>query len=725
MSNKLVLAEKPSVAGSIAAVLGANKREGGFFSGNGYFVSWCFGHLVELAEPSAYGEQYKRWSRETLPILPKEWKFTAYADKKKQLGIIHGLMNRADVDGIICATDAGREGQLIFQLVYDYCKCRKSVQRLWISSLEDSAIRSGFTSLRNGDEFENLYRAALCRSQADWLVGLNGTRLFSCLYNGVTLNVGRVQSPTLAMIVEREKAITAFTSEPFYTPLIDCGGFTADGERQKDLSVAESIRDATDGQDAIVVSVEKAKKTTAPPKLFDLTTLQREANRLLGYTAQQTLDYLQSLYERKLTTYPRVDSQYLTEDMAGTAKRVISAISGVYPFVDALSFVPDIPRVIDNTKVSDHHAIIPTLEIGKADLAALPVGERDLLSLIAARVYCAVATIHEYETATAVLGCGGHSFTAKGKTVLKDGWRAIDGAFRASLKNKTEKEGGDGNDADNESGALPELTEGQAFPSVTASVREGKSKPPLRFTEGSLLRAMETASAEDFPEDCERVGLGTPATRAGIIEKLIKTGFVERQKKQLVPSDKGMNLIAILPDNFKSPLLTAEWEQKLKLVENGELPAADFMDGIATLVKELIAANAEPIPEMVSVFASASKAISGGAKGATKGKPGAAGGKAVGKCVRCGSDVVESPKGFFCSSQSCRFALFKDSRFWSAKGKTLTSKIAATLLSEGRVSFSDLKSERTGKTYAATIILADDGAKTDFTLEFDNGRRGK
>ncbi|MDR2088526.1 MAG: DNA topoisomerase 3 [Clostridiales Family XIII bacterium] len=695
---RLALAEKPSVAQSIAAVLEATDRKDGFFIGNGWIVSWCCGHLVELAAPGAYGEEYKRWNRAALPILPETWKYAASEGKKKQLDILRSLMSRADVTAVVNACDAGREGELIFRLVYNYCKCKKPVQRLWISSLEDVAIREGFAGLRPGADYDSLYRAALCRARADWLVGINATRLFSCLY-GSTLNVGRVQSPTLALLVQREAAIAAFTSEPFYTPHIDCGVFAASGERLPDREAAESVLAACDGRSASVLSVEKAEKTAAPPKLFDLTSLQREANRLLGFTARQTLDYAQSLYEKKLLTYPRTDSRYLTEGMAAGLEKLVNLAAMRLPFIKVPLSV-NAGAVIDGKRVTDHHAIIPTANAGKSDLAALPSGEREVLNMVIARLVCATAPAHTFEAVTAIMECGGHRFTAKGRTVLVDGWKAIDAAFRAGLKNKP-----DADEDGEEDSALPDLTEGRAFPSVTASVREGKTKPPARFTEGTLLRAMETAGAEDFPGDAERKGLGTPATRAGVIEKLIKGGFAVRLKKQLVPTEKGTGLIAILPEDIKSPLLTADWEQKLKLVENNALSDADFMAGIAALTKGLVAANTAPPAEYASLFAAPPK------------------GSVIGKCPRCGADVTEEAKGFFCSGRACKFALWKDSRFWAAKGKKLDKKTAAALLSEGRVSFSDLKSEKTGKTYAATVVLTDADGKTEFKLEFDNNGR--
>ena len=702
---QLVICEKPSQAGAYSAVLGAMKHQNGYLEGNDWIVSWCFGHLVELAAPGAYGEQYKRWSRDTLPILPDVWKYEASKDKAKQLSVLRSLMNRADVDSIVCATDAGREGQLIFQLVYNQCKCKKPVQRLWISSMEDSAVRDGFAKLRPGADYDNLCRAALCRSQADWLVGINATRLFSCLYRGSTLNVGRVQTPTLAMIVCREEAVSGFVSEPFYTLEIDCGSFAASGEKQKDAEAAEAVRAAADGRDAVVLSVEKVKKTAAPPKLYDLTTLQREANRLFGFTAQQTLDYTQSLYEKKLCSYPRTDSRYLSGDMRGTAESIIAWIQNDMKRKDGADFSPDVGRLINDKAVTDHHAIIPTLEMTKADLTSLPSGECDILNLIACRLLCAAAPVHVYETAAAVLECGGHKFTAKGKTIITDGWKAIDDAFKASLKNKPE--------SDEEVTSLPELTEGQVFPSVTASVKEGKTSPPRRYTEDTLLSAMETAGAEDMPDDAERKGLGTPATRAAIIEKLIKSGFVERSKKNLTPTQKGVNLIKILPDTVKSPLLTAEWEQKLKLVERGELSDAAFMDGIAAMTRKLVADHAAPVEEYIALFA-----IPDAGDGVTKRDA------IVGPCPRCGSGVADRPKGFFCSSRACRFVLWKDNRFFEAKKKKLDKKTAAALLKEGRVFFSDLYSKKTGKTYAAAVLLEDTGDRTNYKLDF-NGRDGK
>ena len=573
--SKIVLAEKPSVAKSIADILGAKTCKNGYYEGSGYIVTWAIGHLVEFARADSYDERFSKWRYADLPIIPDEWKYVTAKGKGKQLKIIADLMKRPDVDTIICATDAGREGELIFRLVYEHCKCRKPIKRLWVSSMEESALLNAFKNLKDGAEYDNLYHSALCRAQADWLVGINATRLFSVLY-GQTLNVGRVMSPTLALIVEREKEIIAFVKEPFYTVELDCGSFTVSNEKLKDRQAAENIRAACDGKTARVSSIEKHKKSTLPPKLYDLTTLQREANRIHGFTSQQTLDYAQSLYEKKLATYPRTDSKFLSEDMATSLPVLISAVADAVPFTKGIKLSVDIRRVIDNKKVTDHHAIIPTQTMTTANLSALPAGEREIMHMIAARLICAVSEKHIYKETTVMVTCESHVFKAKGKNVLKDGWKSVERSFKAALKNKPDEDG----EGDK---TLPELAEGQTFDNIRADVREGFSSPPKRFTEDLLLSAMECAG--DFSEvpDASRKGLGTPATRAGIIEKLVKTGFVERKAKILTPSEKGVNLITVLPEVIKSPALTADWESRLMLVEKGELSAFDFMVGITDL----------------------------------------------------------------------------------------------------------------------------------------------
>lgn len=700
---KFVIAEKPSVAMSLAAVLGAKEKKDGYLEGNRYLVSWCVGHLLELAPPEAYGEQYAKWRYGDLPILPEVWKYNVPKDKKKQLDLLCRLMKDKRVESVVCATDAGREGELIFRLVYQYAGCQKPMERLWISSMEDAAIRDGFEHLRPGSDYDRLYDAAVCRAGADWLIGMNATRLFSVLY-GVTLNVGRVMSPTLALLVKREAEIQAFASKPFYVPEITCGGFTASGEKLSGKNEAENIRMDCDGQTASVLSVDRQIKTVQPPRLYDLTTLQRECNRIYGYTAQQTLDYMQSLYEKKLATYPRTDSQYLTEDMQATTASLIFWMRDNMPFGKVCTEEPDIARITDGSKVTDHHAIIPTVEISRTDLSELPSGEKDVLMLIAARLLSATAPAHRFEAVTAVLDCKGYSFTAKGKTVLQAGWKDVERLYRMGLKESKPQ------DDENTDASLPVLQEGQIFETVSSSVREGKTSPPKHFTEDFLLAAMETAGAEDMPEDAERKGLGTPATRAATLEKLVSAGFVQRKKKQLIPTEKGRNLIAVLPDNIKSPVLTAEWESMLKQVEHGELSADSFMEQIADMSRLLVKEHNAPEERFASLFPEARKD----------------GREAIGTCPRCGGTVYEGKKGFFCDSQSCSFALWKENRFFSSKKKSITKTVAAALLKEGRISMSGLYSEKTGKTYDAEVILDDTGDKyVNFRLEFPvkKGRR--
>ena len=693
---KLVIAEKPSVAMSLAAVLGANEKKDGYMEGGGYLVSWCVGHLLELAQPEAYGERYARWRYGDLPILPETWKYEVPKDKKKQLDLLCRLMKDKRVDSVVCATDAGREGELIFRLVYEHAGCKKPMERLWISSMEDAAIRDGFEHLRPGSDYDKLYDAAVCRAGADWLIGINATRLFSVLY-GVTLNVGRVMSPTLALLVQREADIRAFTSKPFYVPEITCGGFTASGEKLSGKNEAEKICMDCDGQGALVLSVEKQVKTVQPPRLYDLTTLQRECNRIYGYTAQQTLDYVQSLYEKKLATYPRTDSQYLTEDMQATAASLVLWLRDYMPFGKGCTGEPDIDRVTDGSKVTDHHAIIPTVEVARTDLSELPSGERDVLTLIAARLLSATAQAHRFEAVTSVLDCRGNSFTAKGKTVLQAGWKEVERLYRMGLK-QSKPEDDESTDA-----SLPMLQEGQVFETVSASVREGRTSPPKHYTEDSLLAAMETAGAGDMPEDTERKGLGTPATRAATLEKLVSAGFVDRKKKQLIPTEKGTNLILVLPDNIKSPTLTAEWESMLKQVERGELAAESFMGQIADMSRTLVKEHTTPEERFSGLFPDAKRN----------------GGEAVGTCPRCGGTVYEGKKGFFCDNRDCAFALWKDNKFFSGKKKSITKSVAAALLKEGRVSMSGLYSEKTGKTYDAVVLLDDTGGKyVNFKLEF-------
>ena len=701
----LVLAEKPSVSQAIAAALGVKGKKDGYIEGNGYIISWCVGHLVELANADNYEARYSRWAREDLPILPDPWKFTVSPGTKKQFGIIKSLMGRADVTELVEATDAGREGELIFRLVYREAGCRKPFKRLWISSMEDSAIRKGFENLAPGETYDALYDAALCRAKADWLVGINATRLFTTLYQGKTLNVGRVMTPTLALLTDREQAITGFQKEKFYTVDLDCGTFRISSGRFASRTDAEKLRKLCVGKSATVKSAERQEKTEKPPKLYDLTTLQREANRIYGYTAQQTLDYIQLLYEKKLATYPRTDSRYLTEDMAGHLPALCRLVAAAFPFASGFDGRVEAAQVVCNAKVSDHHAIIPTKEAAKANLEELPTGERNILSLIAVRLLCAVCPEkHIYADTAVVCICAGVEFMAKGHTEIAAGWKGLEKAFQAALKSRPEDE--------KAQPLLPEFSEGQAVAVKEAVLHEGTTSPPPRYTEDSLLSAMENAGAEEFAqiEDAERRGLGTPATRAGVIEKLVKGGFVERKKKLLVPTKRGMELIKVLPDSVKSASLTAEWEAALKEVERGERSPEDFMGGITDMVRSLVESY-------------------GDAPAGTGNALSASGREAVGKCPRCGKPVYEGKKSFYCSAYKdavpCGFVLWKENPYFKSKRKELTKKVAAALLKNGKVKMTGLYSEKKGIMYDATIVMEDTGGKyVNFRLEFDK-KKGK
>lgn len=674
---RLVITEKPSVAKSISTVLGANKRQDGFFEGNGCLVSWCFGHLAEFASADAYDEAYAKWSREQLPIIPESWQYSVGRDKKKQLDLLSGLMHRADVAEVINACDAGREGELIFRTVFHLAGCDKPMKRLWISSMEDAAIRDGFAHLADGKDYDNLYAAALCRSKADWLVGINMTRLFSVLYHR-TLNVGRVVSPTLALLVQREAEIKAFQPEPFYTVNLNMDGLSASSEKFKDKKEAEAVKQSC--AEAVIRSVEQKEKTEKAPALYDLTTLQRDANRILGFTAQQTLDYLQSLYEKKLCTYPRTDSRFLTDDMVSRVPDIVKIATQICnssePVVNAV-------QICNSKKVSDHHAIIPTESAGKQDISALPAGEREVLKLVCRQLLMAVSDPFSCLETVVTMDCGGQTFTARGKTVVDMGWKAF-------LDNESKET------------ILPELCEGQRFTKVETSIDEGKTKAPAHFTEDTLLAAMERAGAREMPDDAERKGLGTPATRAGILEKLVSGGFVERKKSKktvhLIPQEVGVSLITVLPEQLQSPLLTAEWENMLKEIEHGELDGASFLNDICEMVSDLVQSY---------------EAVSGAEVLFPSGRP------VIGKCPRCGSPVTESKTGFFCERRDCRFGLWKDNRYLSAKHIVLTKKMAQALLKDGKTFVSGMYSEKTGKTYSAYIVLADDGEKSSYSLEFD------
>lgn len=694
---QLVIAEKPSVAKSIADVLGALDRQDGYFEGGGYIVSWCVGHLIELAEPESYGDQWKKWTYESLPVNPEHWQYEIKEDTKEQYDVLYGLLHDSRVDEVVCATDAGREGELIFRLVYNMASCKKSMKRLWISSMEESAIREGFENLKPGSDYEHLYHSALCRQEADWLVGINGTRLFTVLYGGKVLKVGRVQTPTLAMLVERESKIMNFKKEQYFMAHILCGGVDAATERIDSKTEAKQIAGACRNGQALVTSVEKEEKTVSPPKLYDLTTLQRDANRLFGFTAKQTLEYMQSLYEKKLCTYPRTDSQYLSDDMEQTAGNVIEAIFGSILFEENMMFNPDIKRVLNSKKVTDHHAIIPTMEIRKADLAALPETEQKILSLVANRLLCATGEKHLYETVKAELSCGGYTFAASGKSVLKNGWKDFEDAFKRSFKTTEDKE--------QEDKKLPELSKGQTFDGGQTKISEHYTTPPKHFTEDSLLSAMERAGNEDMSDDVERKGLGTPATRADIIEKLVKDGFVKREKKQMIPTEDGMKLITVLPDVVKSSKLTADWENALTLVAKGEMEREDFMADIEAMVSDLIHTYHEVSDEQKKMFAQEQKVL--------------------GKCPNCGGDVVKGKYGAFCKNK-CGMNVSR------IMGVVLSDEQVESLLAGKKTLLKGLTS-KAGKKYDAYIIPSGteeyhytkdgeekSGVQFNFVMEFPN-----
>ena len=699
MRYKLVIAEKPSVAQSLAAVIGATARKNGYLEGNGWRVSWCVGYLAGLADADSYDPKYAKWRYDDLPILPEHWQMVVGKDKKKQFDVLKKLMNAPDVTEVVNACDAGREGELIFRSVYELAGCQKPMKRLWISSMEDSTIREGFANLRPGVDYDGLRDAALCRAKADWLVGINATRLFSVLYHR-TLNIGRVMSPTLALIVQREAEIDTFEPVPFYTVSLELPGLTVSGERMSDRASAQQLKEACRGAAVTIKKVECKEKSEKPPALYDLTTLQRDANRLLGFTAQQTLDYLQSLYEKKLCTYPRTDSRYLTSDMAEGLPVLVNLVANAMPFRKGIAISCDEAQVINDKKVTDHHAVIPTRNLQNADLSGLPVGERMILELVALRLLCAAAEPHTYSETAVTVECAGAEFTTKGKTVERPGWRALDAAYRSALKNAEP-------DKENEDKILPELSEGQTLPISNAAVKEGKTSPPKHFTEDTLLSAMETAGKEDMPEDAERKGLGTPATRAGILEKLVSAGFLERKKNkktvQLLPSHDAVSLITVLPEQLQSPLLTAEWEYRLGEIERGQLAPEEFLDGISTMLKDLVGTY-QVIKGTEYLFAPPREV--------------------VGKCPRCGGEVAELQKGFFCQNDSCRFAIWKNNKWWAAKKKQPTKAVVSALLKDGRVRVTGLYSEKTGKSYDATVVLEDDGQYANFKLEFDQRKGG-
>ena len=674
----LIITEKPSVARAIAAALGANVRGDGCIHGNNLIVSWCYGHLIELATPAVYDEKLGKWRREDLPILPEPWKISVMRDKRAQFEVLRGLMQRGDVVEVVNACDAGREGELVFRLVYEKAGCTKPMKRLWLSSMEPAEIRRAYANMRPGAEYDRLYAAALCRAKADWLVGMNATRLMSLVYHR-TLNVGRVVSPTLSLLVERKREIEGFKPETFYTVAVNCGGVSIYSERISDKSEADALADICTGE-LHVAKVERREKRESPPALYDLTTLQREANRELGFTAQQTLDYLQSLYEKCLVTYPRTDSRFLTDGMAATVPGLVNVAARLLE-VDAPVDI-NAEQVCDSSKVTDHHAVVPTASAASANLAALPEGEATVLRLVCCQLLCAVSEPFTYAETTVEAECGGHTFKARGKTIIGLGWRTYKGAPEWS--------------------PLPEFTEGVSVAVTSATVKEGETTPPAAYTEDTLLSAMEHAGAKEAPSDAERRGLGTPATRAATIEKLVNGGFAERVKGKLMLTDVGKSLVTVLPEALRSPLLTAEWESRLKQIERGELDAETFLADIEHMVIGLVADYA-PVAEASVLFPT--------------------GRTVVGKCPRCGGVVSEAKSGYFCESLDCKFGLWRDNKFLAAKRISLTRALAAELLEKGRVQLDEIYSQRMDKYYPGDLILHDNGERATYYLSFKGGKR--
>ena len=688
------MTEKPSVAISYAKILGVHGRQDGYLEGNGYLVSWCVGHLVELAPPSAYGEQYVKWNIADLPILPEKWQYLVSASTKKQFGILKKLMHRADVNTVVNSCDAGREGELIFRLVYEQAGCKKPVSRLWLSSMEDSAVRAGFANLKPSTEYDALYQAALCRERADWMVGINCSRLFSCLY-GRPLAVGRVMTPTLAMTVEREAAIAAFVPKKFYTVALELtSGFVASSRRISEKAAAEKLlAGCREEMVSTIQKITRKEKAENPPPLYDLTTLQRDANRLLGYSAQQTLDYVQSLYEKQLTTYPRTDSCYIADEDEEMLEELAEELEDFLGFVseDADDDVPRTRRTVNRQKVTDHHAILPTRSMLQADLDALPKGERNILKLIIARTLMAVSKPFRYLETLLTTECAGEEFTAKGKEILEEGWKAVERKVLADILNRKR-----------EFTALPQVEESECG-ILNAELKEGQTSPPKHFTEDTLLHSMETASADSMPEGVERQGIGTPATRAATIEKLVQKGFLERKgdkkTKVLLPTDKGKALITVMPEEIQSADMTADWETKLLRVERGEMEPETFMT---------------EINDMISSLVNTTEAV--------KGTSALMKNKVIGVCPNCGNSVVEREKGYFCENRECRFVLWKDNAFFKRLGKRMDAHVADRLLRDGRVRLKDCKSSK-GKTYNATVLLSTEAdGRSKFSLEFEGGR---
>ena len=695
--HKLVIAEKPSVAQSLAAVIGATVRKDGYLEGNGWRVSWCVGHLAGLADADSYDPKYAKWRYDDLPILPEHWQMVVGKDKKKQFDVLCNLINRADVAYLVNGCDAGREGELIFKRVYDLAGCQKPVKRLWISSMEDEAIQKGFQSLTDGREYAGLCNAAVCRAQADWLIGMNATRAYTTRYFK-RLVVGRVQTPTLAMLTERKEKIEHFKKEAYYKVSLSDGKLAVISENIQSETEAEELRKLCDGTEAVVTRVKREQKKISPPKLYDLTSLQREANRFFGYTAQKTLDMLQELYEEKMVTYPRTDSQYVTEDMKETVKMLAKGMTDFLPFLESGQTGENIDRVVNNAKVSDHHAILPTKETIEKGMGGLSSGKKNLLMLIGQQLVQATGEDYLYEQTEIFVQCKEHEFAAKGKLPVQMGFKEVEEAFRKyCVKDKKSDE------PDNKA-KLPEgYKEGRTLASVKAEKSTHYTAPPKMFTEDTLLAAMETAGNREFDSETEKKGLGTPATRANIIEKLVSSGYAERKGKQILPTVAGCELIHVMPENLKSASLTAEWENQLLMMEKGKIQEDEFMDGIVSMITEILSVCRAIPEEERNRFQTAREVI--------------------GKCPVCGSDVYEGKTNYYCADRNCPFALWKANRFLESMKKSMDKKMAVELLKKGRTHVKGLYSQKKDSKFDADLVLGVEDGKARFSLEFPKKKK--
>ena len=697
MSKFLVIAEKPSVAQSYAKNLSAYKREDGYLEGESCIVSWCLGHLAEYAQPEEYDPKYEKWQFDDLPILPEAWKLKVSKDKKKQFEVIKTLMNRSDVEYLVNGCDAGREGELIFQRVYDLAGCRKPVKRLWISSMEDAAIQKGFQTMKSEEEYKNLCMAAVCRAQADWLIGMNGTRAYTTRYFK-RLVVGRVQTPTLAMLAERQERIEHFQKEAFYKIALTDGKLTVVSENIANEEAAELLAALCNGSTAVVTQMKKERKKSFPPKLYDLTSLQREANRYFGYTAKRTLDMLQELYEEKLVTYPRTDSQFVTEDMKDSVEELVEKMPVLLSFVDYGQLGHGIKRVINNAKVSDHHAILPTKEVVEKGIADLPADKKNLMMLICQQLVQATGEEYLYEQTDITVKCQEHDFKARGKIPVQMGFKEVEKAFKQLCVKAEPVE-----EKEKETSIPAGYEEGMRLFSVKAEKTTHYTSPPKPFNEDTLLAAMETAGNKEFDSETEKKGLGTPATRASIIEKLVSSGYAQRKGKQILPSTEGKELVKVMPEYLKSAVMTAEWENQLLLMEKGEITDTQFMGEITSLVRKILEVCRE-IPEEERRRFQMEREV-------------------IGKCPVCGCDVFEGKQNFYCSNRQCDFALWKENRFLGNMEKNLDKKMARELLDKACTHVKGLYSKKKDMKFDADLLLTLEDGKPRFHLEFPKKKK--